>query len=101
MRDVLDSALETFRERGDRVGIEIHREFDCDGAFQGDADVRGDRLNDDSVVVVDLAQPAVVQPLIDEHRAGERRFVLEQVPGGCRVRLRQAKDSGLIGAAGT
>ena len=38
MRDVLESALETFRERAERDGVEIRREFDCDGALDGDAE---------------------------------------------------------------
>jgi signal transduction histidine kinase len=38
MADVLDSALETFRERAEREGIEIHREFDCDGVMRGDSE---------------------------------------------------------------
>jgi len=38
MADVLDSALETFRERAEREGIEIRREFDCDGVMQGDSE---------------------------------------------------------------
>jgi signal transduction histidine kinase len=38
MADVLDSALETFRERAARQGIEIVRHFDCDGTMAGDAE---------------------------------------------------------------
>jgi signal transduction histidine kinase len=38
MRDVLDSALETFRERSEREQVEIRRVFDCDGAMRGDAE---------------------------------------------------------------
>jgi len=38
MSDVLDSALETFRERASRERIEIVRQFDCEGAMQGDAE---------------------------------------------------------------
>jgi signal transduction histidine kinase len=36
MCDVLDSALETFRDRAERDVIEIRREFDCEGALMGD-----------------------------------------------------------------
>ncbi|MFT5441492.1 MAG: signal transduction histidine kinase [Myxococcota bacterium] len=38
MLDVLESAIETFRERGDREGVEIVREFDSDGTMLGDAE---------------------------------------------------------------
>lgn len=38
MSDVLDSALETFRDRSARSGVEIVRQFDCDGLMQGDAE---------------------------------------------------------------
>ncbi len=38
MADVLDSALETFRERAEREGIEIRREFDSDGVMLGDSE---------------------------------------------------------------
>jgi len=38
MADVLDSALETFRERSARGGVEIVRQFDCRGALFGDAE---------------------------------------------------------------
>jgi len=38
LADVLDSALETFRERAARVGVEIARSFDSDGQMTGDAE---------------------------------------------------------------
>ncbi len=38
MRDIIDSALETFKDRGEREGVEIVREFDCDGRLEGDAE---------------------------------------------------------------
>jgi signal transduction histidine kinase len=38
MLDVLESALETFRDRAGRTGVEIVRQFDCDGAMRGDAE---------------------------------------------------------------
>jgi signal transduction histidine kinase len=38
MRDILDSALETFRDRSEREGVEITREFDSDGLLEGDAE---------------------------------------------------------------
>jgi signal transduction histidine kinase len=36
MADVLDSAIETFRDRRARTGISIEREFDCAGLLCGD-----------------------------------------------------------------
>jgi len=38
MSEVLDSALETFRERAQREGIEIECQFDCEGRLLGDAE---------------------------------------------------------------
>jgi signal transduction histidine kinase len=38
MVDVLESALETFRDRVARDGVEIVRNFDCEGVLDGDAD---------------------------------------------------------------
>ncbi len=38
MADVLESALETFRERASREGIEVVRQFDSAGAMRGDAE---------------------------------------------------------------
>jgi signal transduction histidine kinase len=38
MQDVLESALETFRDRARRGGIEIIRKYDADGFLEGDAE---------------------------------------------------------------
>ncbi|MCA9504245.1 MAG: HAMP domain-containing histidine kinase [Myxococcales bacterium] len=38
MEDVLESALETFRERIARVGIDVRREYDSEGCLEGDAE---------------------------------------------------------------
>ena len=38
MSDVLESALETFRERAGRERVEIVRQFDCAGVMRGDAE---------------------------------------------------------------
>jgi hypothetical protein len=38
MVEVLESALETFRERAQREGIEIQRQFDSQGTMLGDAE---------------------------------------------------------------
>ena len=36
MEDILESALETFRDRASRGGIEIRRNYDAEGRFSGD-----------------------------------------------------------------
>lgn len=38
MQDVLESALETFRDRAARGGIELIRKYDADGRLEGDAE---------------------------------------------------------------
>jgi signal transduction histidine kinase len=38
MEDVLESALETFRDRASREGIQIHRAYDAQGQMPGDAE---------------------------------------------------------------
>ncbi len=38
MADVIDSALETFRDRLERRGVGLERRIDCEGALRGDAE---------------------------------------------------------------
>jgi signal transduction histidine kinase len=38
LADVIDSALETFRDRSARTGVRIERALDCEGAMTGDAE---------------------------------------------------------------
>ncbi len=38
MREVLDSALETFRDRFESGGVQLVRDFDCEGVMQGDSE---------------------------------------------------------------
>jgi signal transduction histidine kinase len=38
MADVVESALESFRERAERLGIRLERHFDCEGTMLGDAE---------------------------------------------------------------
>ncbi len=65
MSDVLDSALETFRERAARENVEIHREFDCPGELTGDAEklrrvvinLVGNAM--DSLVEAQIESPAI------------------------------------------
>jgi signal transduction histidine kinase len=38
LADVLDSALDTFRDRFQRLGVRVEREIDSEGAMRGDAD---------------------------------------------------------------
>ena len=80
MRDVLDSALETFRERAERDGIEIRREFDCEGTLNGDAEklrrvvinLVGNAM--DALGEADIAQP-LVEVSMGENLAGSLVWV--------------------------
>ncbi len=66
MCDVLDSALETFRERSERDGIEIRREFDCEGAFDGDADkLRRIVINLVGNAMDALGEGSIAQPMVE------------------------------------
>lgn len=80
MRDVLDSALETFRERSEREGIQIQREFDCDGEMLGDAEkLRRVVINLVGNALDALADGQVVDPLVHvsmgENLAGSEVWV--------------------------
>jgi len=65
MADVLDSAIETFRERALRAGVEIARQFDSSGAMQGDAEqlrrvvinLLGNAM--DAVIAADREKPRI------------------------------------------
>jgi signal transduction histidine kinase len=39
MAEVLDSAIETFRDRAAREGVELVRRFDCEGVLRGDPEM--------------------------------------------------------------
>lgn len=39
LADVLDSAIETFRDRARRENVKIVKSYDCEGAMQGDAEM--------------------------------------------------------------
>ncbi len=66
MRDVLESALETFRDRSKRDGVEIQRSFDCDGALMGDAEkLRRVVINLVGNALDALADVATSEPTID------------------------------------
>jgi signal transduction histidine kinase len=80
MRDVLDSALETFRERSEREGIAIEREFDCDGEMHGDAEkLRRVMINLVGNALDALAEAQVTEPVVHvsmgENLAGNEVWV--------------------------
>lgn len=80
MRDVLDSALETFRERSEREGVAIRREFDSDGELLGDAEkLRRVMINLVGNALDALADANVEDPAIDvsmgENLAGNEVWV--------------------------
>lgn len=80
MRDVLNSALETFRDRAEREGVEIRSVFDCDGELLGDAEkLRRIMINLVGNALDALADANVTQPVIDismgENLAGSEVWV--------------------------
>ena len=80
MRDVLDSALETFRERSEREGVVIRREFDSDGRLLGDAEkLRRVMINLIGNALDALADANVEDPAVDvsmgENLAGNEVWV--------------------------
>jgi signal transduction histidine kinase len=80
MSDVLDSALETFRDRAEREGVEIVRQFDNAGPMRGDAEqlrrvvinLVGNAL--DAVSVADREKPRVLVAM-GENLAGTEVWV--------------------------
>jgi signal transduction histidine kinase len=80
MVDVLESALETFRDRVARDGVEIVRNFDCDGVLEGDADkLRRIVINLLGNGIDALAEARVEQPRMEislgENLAGSEVWV--------------------------
>ena len=80
MRDVLESALETFRERSERERVEIRRAFDCDGTMRGDAEkLRRVMINLVGNALDALQEAQVDQPVIEvsmgENLAGNEVWV--------------------------
>ena len=64
MGDVLDSALETFRDRSARSGVEIVRQFDSEGALEGDPE----KLRRVFINLVGNAIDALEQARVDKPR---------------------------------
>ena len=80
MADVLDSALETFRDRSARDGIAIERSFDTDGALRGDPEkLRRIAINLVGNAIDALADSTTEEPQIDvalgENLAGSEVWV--------------------------
>ncbi len=64
LADVLDSALETFRERAAREGVEVERSFDVEGRIQGDAE----QLRRVMINLIANAMDALVENEIEKPR---------------------------------
>ncbi len=80
MADVLDSALETFRDRSARGGVEIVRRFDSDGVLEGDPEkLRRVIINLMGNAIDALEEAGVDKPIIDvamgENLAGTEVWV--------------------------
>jgi signal transduction histidine kinase len=68
MADVVDSALESFRDRAERLGIRIERRVDCQGALLGDAEqLRRVVINLVGNAMDALAGAPVADPRIEIH----------------------------------
>ena len=64
--DVLESALETFKDRSARTGVEITRQFDCEGSMRGDPEkLRRVAINLIGNAIDALEQAAVEKPTIE------------------------------------
>jgi two-component system sensor histidine kinase HydH len=80
MSEVLDSALETFRDRLERTGIALERNIDCQGAMRGDAEkLRRVMINLVGNAIDALAENGVTDPRIEvamgENLAGTEVWV--------------------------
>jgi len=80
MVDVLESAIETFRDRAAREKVEIVRSFDCDGTLRGDAEMlRRVAINLIGNAMDALAESTVETPRIEvalgENLAGSHVWV--------------------------
>jgi signal transduction histidine kinase len=64
MADVLDSALETFRDRSAREEVEIVRHFDCEGVLNGDAE----KLRRVAINLIGNAMDSLVDAGVDKPR---------------------------------
>jgi len=66
LADVIDSALETFRDRLERSGVALERHIDCEGVMRGDAEqLRRVVINLVGNALDALAEGAVPDPKID------------------------------------
>jgi signal transduction histidine kinase len=80
MVDVLDSALETFRDRMAKLGVELRRQVDCDGEMVGDPEkLRRVLINLFGNALDALAEARVPAPRLDveagENLAGSEVWV--------------------------
>lgn len=91
LTDVLASALETFRERAERLGVQIVRSFDCDGAVTGDPEqLRRVAINLVGNAIDALADAQIAEPRVEvalgENLAGTQVWlrVRDNGPGVAR-----------------
>ena len=87
MEDVLESALETFRDRAERSRVEIRRHYDSDGRLQGD----GEQLRRVVINLVGNAIDALEEARIE---APEVRVSMGENLAGTEVWVRVA-DNGI------
>jgi signal transduction histidine kinase len=87
MEDVLESAIETFRDRASRTEVEIHRQYDAEGHLEGDSE----QLRR---VVINLIGNAI--DALEEARTGERevRVSMGENLAGSEIWVR-ISDNGL------
>ena len=66
LSEIVDGALETLKDRLEKSGVEIHRQFDADGEMDGDADkLRRVFINLVGNALDALAEGGVAKPVID------------------------------------
>jgi len=78
MEDVLESAIETFRERAQRAGIEILRDYDAEGHLEGDAEqLRRVVINllDNALDAVETSEGSRIRVSMGENLSGTEVWV--------------------------
>lgn len=89
MEDVLESAIETFRDRASRAGIDIVRQYDAEGRLQGDPEqLRRVVINLVTNAIDALEESAVAGP--------EIRVAMGESLAGTEVWVRIADNGGGI-----
>ncbi|MCG8590834.1 MAG: HAMP domain-containing histidine kinase [Proteobacteria bacterium] len=66
MSEILDSALETFRDRAQRTGVRLERQFDCEASLVGDPEkLRRVAINLVGNAIDALEEAGVAEPVIE------------------------------------